>query len=102
MVITLQQPWKLIKEDQEAAGAVLSNCLHLIRIFAITAAPIMPVTSQKLWDLLLLEGKPQETAISEAAQLQAMPPQKPVSQKVVLFEKIDSEKESALKAEYSN
>jgi len=46
--ITLSEPWTVIKENPERAGAILNVCINLIRIFALLSFPVMPQTSQNM------------------------------------------------------
>lgn len=42
------EPWKVIKEDREAAGVLLHELVYLVRDLAILIAPYMPETSEKV------------------------------------------------------
>ncbi|MCQ2069632.1 MAG: methionine--tRNA ligase [archaeon] len=49
-------PWKLVKEDKAACGAVLHDCLRIVKALAIMAWPFMPRSSEKIWSFLGLPG----------------------------------------------
>ena len=53
--ISVTEPWTVIKTDEQRAKVILRNCINLIRIFAILAAPIMPSVAQKMLDKFGLE-----------------------------------------------
>ena len=42
------EPWKVIKEDKEAAGILLHELVYLVRDLAILIAPYLPETSEKI------------------------------------------------------
>jgi len=50
--ITDQEPWHVIKTDERRVGEILHTCLILTHAFAVSAIPFLPLTSQKLFDLL--------------------------------------------------
>lgn len=93
--ITANEPWSVMKSDPERATAVLYNCLHLMRIFAIVSRPFIPFTSQKILDLLNDSG---DGALLDFAYFKdghtVCAPER-------LFEKIDEERVRELEAEFS-
>jgi methionyl-tRNA synthetase len=42
------EPWKLIKTDQAAAGALLRNLVYLVRDLALLVEPYLPVTAARI------------------------------------------------------
>ena len=48
-------PWKLIKQDKEAAAAVLAKCLEIAATLSVYLEPFMPFTAQKIKDYLQLD-----------------------------------------------
>ncbi len=60
-------PWKLIKEDPNAAAQILKNCLQIVKACALVMQPVMPASSQKLWEMLgytdLVETRPISDAL---------------------------------------
>ncbi|HJJ79914.1 MAG TPA: methionine--tRNA ligase subunit beta, partial [Methanocorpusculum sp.] len=60
-------PWKLLKEDVPAAEQVLKNCLQIVKACALVMQPVMPESSQKLWEMLgytdLIENHPISDAL---------------------------------------
>jgi len=59
-----KQPWKLIKEDEEAAREVVTYALNLARAAAILVAPVVPQISQRLLRAL---GSPKDAPTFEDA-----------------------------------
>lgn len=41
-------PWKLIKEDKDAAGEILYNCIQIINALKVLFTPLMPNAAEKL------------------------------------------------------
>lgn len=88
--ITQHQPWSLAKTDLPAAAQVLSDCLHLIRIYAITLAPIVPNIADDIASVLPMSDHA-TTAISEAVNFAALPIGAEVATKKLLVSKITPE-----------
>lgn len=44
--------WKVVKEDKEAAGSILYNCIQIIESLRVTLYPFMPSVSDKISDML--------------------------------------------------
>ena len=68
-------PWSAIKTDRDRAACVVRTALNLARVLAILAAPVMPVTSQKILDDLQVpadaRGWPTRPMVEELAVLPA-------------------------------
>lgn len=87
--ITQQQPWSVAKHDLVKTGYILSNCLHLLRIYAITAWPIIPGTAEHIYSLVANDKMAGKTAISNAVDFNCLSAGSSVSGKVTLFSKIE-------------
>lgn len=98
--ITQQQPWSVAKKDLTHAGHILSNCLHLLRTFAITAWPIMPATAEQIFKLVATESAPGQIAIAQAADFNCLPVGATVAGKITLFSKIEESTVSELEARF--
>jgi len=59
-------PWKLVKSDKAAAGAVLRSCLQVAKALVLFMEPIMPSKMQNAWKQLGLEGDVAEKQFQEA------------------------------------
>ncbi len=46
------EPWKMIKSDEERVSTVLNVCIRLIEALALLLYPVIPESSQKMWDAL--------------------------------------------------
>lgn len=53
-------PWKLVKTDKTECGEVLRDNLFIVKALTLMAWPFMPVSSQKIWGYLGLEGTPED------------------------------------------
>ncbi|MCL4113802.1 UNVERIFIED_CONTAM: hypothetical protein GTU68_037527 [Idotea baltica] len=49
------EPWKLVKVDKAAAGHVLNLGLNITAVLATVAAPFMPDTANKVFDMLQID-----------------------------------------------
>mgnify|MGYP000432140522 FL=1 len=98
--ITKQQPWSVIKHDVAQAGYILSNCLHLLRIYAVTAWPVIPGTAEKILSLVTQNVKPNQIAIMSVTDFNCLPVGCSVAGKVALFSKIEDITVSELEAQF--
>jgi methionyl-tRNA synthetase len=51
----VKEPWKLVKEDIEKAGTVLSVCVHICKSIAILNQVFIPTATDKIFEYLGLE-----------------------------------------------
>jgi methionyl-tRNA synthetase len=47
-----KRPWQQIKDKDPALIPTLTLCLEAVKFLALTACPILPKTSQKIWQML--------------------------------------------------
>jgi len=45
-------PWKMVKNDRDAARKVIKNCIFLVRALALLFEPVIPEKAQKIWNAL--------------------------------------------------
>ena len=64
--IQTNAPWKLIKQDKEAAKQVIRNCLQIVKALTILLDGVIPEKSQKSWNLLGFKDKVKDHNISDA------------------------------------
>lgn len=98
--ITRQQPWVLAKTDLNRTGVILANCLHMLRIFAITAWPIIPSTAERIMQLVSPQ-EPGKIALENAVDFNVLQSGAPVSGKVTLFNKIEPDVIEELEQRFS-
>ncbi|RQD92723.1 methionine--tRNA ligase [Methanosalsum natronophilum] len=85
-----KEPWKLIKEDKDACGVVIANCLQLVKALAIIFEPILPEKMEILWEQLGYNSDIHLIQYDEAAaKIEAG---QKLSKPLTLFEKIDDSK----------
>lgn len=99
--ITQQEPWKLAKTDLNQAAHVLNQCLHLLKLFALASAAVVPDLAQKLWHILNLPGDATTTPIAEGLDFSALEAGHALNIERNLISKIDDEQVVALMARFS-
>lgn len=52
------EPWKVVKEDPEAARTLVTTCLNLARAAVVLVAPAVPMFAARAYAMLGLEGAP--------------------------------------------
>ncbi|MCP4400244.1 MAG: methionine--tRNA ligase [bacterium] len=82
-------PWALQKTDPDACGTVLHICALLIKNLAVLAAPFLPFTAQRSWEILGLEGSVHDRAWEDVGSF-SFEAGHPIAEKWgVLVKKID-------------
>ncbi|MFI6933725.1 methionine--tRNA ligase [Streptomyces sp. NPDC050287] len=94
--LTEQEPWKVAKDDSPEARARLATILYTaaesLRAVAVLLNPVMPETSQKLWDSLGAEaslGALADQRVQEAADWGKLPAGSTVTKGAVLFPRLE-------------
>ena len=87
-----KKPWVLVKNPDalDAMRVVISLCLECIQNLALIASPIIPETSQKIWELLGNEGNISEKNWDQVAQA-SLPEGRKLNESIPLFRKIENE-----------
>src|ERR1051326_891169 len=83
-------PWKSVRENPEQCGTTLYLCLSTIRALAVLLEPVIPFTSEKIWNMLKLEGSPTDAGWESADRLD-LKPGHVLGQPGILFAKIEDE-----------
>lgn len=99
--LTQQQPWITVKHDRQHAAQVLAECLHLIRIFAITAWAIIPETANTIMALFDDKCNIQAIPIAAAADFERLKSGQQIGEKINLFPKIDADLIKELSEKFS-
>ena len=79
------EPWKLIESDPERVGTILNIALQIVAKLAAFGAPLLPFTSQKIYDMLRIEELTWEMALSDII----LPAGHLINTPSLLFEKIE-------------
>lgn len=83
-----QEPWVSIKNNKEKCATTINLCLQTIRSLAILMHPVLPFTSQKVWDLLNLPGNVKEQNWNDAAKTN-LPEGHSTNKPKIMFSKIE-------------
>jgi methionyl-tRNA synthetase len=84
------EPWKLIKEDRDACGQVVYNCLHLAKALSLIFEPVIPQTMEKAW-----KGLGHESDIHAALYEETLVPLKAgtkLAKPEILFTKLEDDR----------
>ncbi len=85
-----KEPWKTRKSDLETCATTLNLCAQTIRSLAVLMHPFLPFNSQKVWQMLLLDGRPEDAEWDKIADLQ-LPDGYQLGKPVILFRKIEDD-----------
>jgi len=87
--LSVKEPWHQIKANKEMTGTTLNLSVQLVRSLAILLSPFIPQSSQKIWNLLGIQGDITKVPWIEASELLI-----PVDYKIIapktLFYKINA------------
>lgn len=95
-------PWSLIKENREEGALVIRTCINLIRLYAIASAPLIPFTSQTLFDTLHLLESDRTSKLSEGVKLDALKPGHPFDVPPPLFRKLEDKEIEQLRLRFGS
>lgn len=62
------EPWKTLKSNPERCSTTLNIAVQIVRSLAILLEPVVPVTSQKIWNLLNLDVSMREEGWDSASE----------------------------------
>ncbi len=82
-----QMPWKTRKENPAKCATTINLCTQAARDLAVLMHPILPFTAEKIWQMLRLEGKPENASWDEIGE-NGLPEGHHIGNLVILFEKI--------------
>ena len=86
------EPWKL---DDPERGAVIRDCVQLVKAIAVLAQPVMPSTAERLWSQLGESGSVHDATLDAALDAPSANFDAPEE----LFEKIDDDRVAELNEE---
>jgi len=81
------EPWKLIKSDKAAAGAILRSCLQIAKALIIFMEPVMPTKMEAAWRQLGQGGSVSEKPFHEALVL--LPEGQSLGKPEILFSRME-------------
>jgi methionyl-tRNA synthetase len=90
--ITVQEPWVLAKSpaDRERLGTVLYTVTEGLRALAVLLSPVMPDSTDKLWDAIGAQGVLAEQPLRLAGRWGQLSPGSRVSHLDALFPRIET------------
>ena len=83
-----QEPWRLIKQDKEAAAAVMRSCLEALRALAIYFSPITPDAGKHILSVLGSDVSEENWSNAHEPKLHGQTELGPIG---ILFQKIEDE-----------
>jgi len=86
-----KEPWKTIKTEPQQASNTMYVAVQIVKQLAVIMAPFTPFTSEKLWQLLNLEGSVHEKNWNQTEQ--EVPPGHKINKPKLLFNKIEENEE---------
>jgi methionyl-tRNA synthetase len=81
-------PWKLVKNDRDAARKVIKNCTFLVRALALLFEPVIPEKAQRIWEALGNEDRASSHLLQDAL---ASLPGREIPVPAPLFEKLEDD-----------
>ncbi len=82
------EPWKTAKSSPEQCGTTINICLNIVRSLAILFSPVIPFSSEKVWNILNL-GTSIDDERWETAGEPVLPAGHRLGDSVILFTKIE-------------
>jgi methionyl-tRNA synthetase len=87
--IDARAPWSLLKDNPDEAALVLRTCINLIRTYAIASSPLIPFTSEALFDALGMTEEERRAGLDDALDLTALKPGRPFEVPPILFRRLE-------------
>ncbi len=88
--LSAKEPWKLVKTDFVTVETTLYLCAQSVLTLSVLLSPILPETSEKIWNTLNQDGKASEQDFDEVGKLKLQPGVL-IKESKPLFSKIDIE-----------
>jgi len=85
-----REPWKLIKQDRDEAGSVMSLLINVVKGLGIIMAPFTPRASTKLWNIMNLGREIPRGAMRKAFDIE-IPEGHVIKKPEPLFRKLPSD-----------
>ncbi len=85
------EPWKKVKEDPEAASAVLARAVQILYNTALAMEPFMPFASQRLLDQLNAQPSAESKKAFWLSQAQTLAAGHSIAQPSLLFQRVEDE-----------
>jgi len=89
-----EEPWKVIKEDEERVKTIMFVALQIATGLAVLSEPFLPFTSEKLKNILAVRSSAVETSLAwtdVSTKDVLLPPAHQINKAELLFRKIEDE-----------
>jgi len=87
-----EEPWKVIKEDEERVKAIMFVALQIATGLAVLSEPFLPFTSKKLKNILSVSSGEVEMSWEKVSEKETLlPPGHQINKAELLFRKIEDE-----------
>ncbi len=86
-LLTETEPWKLVKTDPAAAGAVINICLQVAANLTTIAEPFLPATCERLRSMLNME----RVVWDSSGNPDLLPDRHPIEKAELLYQRIEDE-----------
>jgi methionyl-tRNA synthetase len=83
-----KEPWKLLKTDIDKAATIFYVSTQIVKALAVTSAPFIPESANKIWETIGLLGNVTKTSWEEA--ITPLEPGHKIGKPEPLFKKIDA------------
>jgi len=99
--IDARAPWSLVRTNRDEAALVLRTCINLVRTYALASSPIIPFTSETLFDALKMNAEERKASLNDALDLAALNPGRAFEVPPILFRKLEPDEIQKLQEKYS-
>jgi methionyl-tRNA synthetase len=87
--LSTKEPWKLVDSDFSTVETTLFLCVQSVHVLSILLSPIIPETSDKIWETLSQEGSASDQLLNEVGKL-TLKPNTQIRKSKPFFSKVDS------------
>lgn len=87
-----RKPWETVKRDKSAGAVTLKTAINLIYIFAKVAWPIIPFSSERIFDTLKLSNNERKASLDDVISLTSLESGRQFEIVPPLFSKIEKTK----------
>ena len=99
--IDARAPWSLVRTNRDEAALVLRTCINLVRTYALASSPVIPFTSETLFDALKMNAEERKASLNDALDLAALNPGRAFEVPPILFRKLEPDEIQKLQEKYS-
>jgi methionyl-tRNA synthetase len=82
-------PWKLVKEDRNAALLIIRTCINLVALYAKASYPFIPFTAERIFEALNMSETERMRPLTEASDLNSLSAGRSFEIPPILFRKLE-------------